>query len=137
MTSDTHDPEAIHAKVREGYGAIARQGGSCCGPAKSSCCGGGNAQAVATAVGYDEAELAALPDGANMGLSCGNPTAIAELKPGEVVLDLGSGGGFDVFIAARRVGPTGRSIGIDMTADMLAKARKNAVNFKQRSGLDN
>ncbi len=136
MTSETTNPEAVRQKVREGYGAIARQGGSCCGPAKS-CCGGGNAEAVATAVGYDEAELAALPDGANMGLSCGNPTAIAELQPGEVVLDLGSGGGFDVFIAARKVGPTGKAIGVDMTADMLAKARKNAMTFKEKSGLDN
>lgn len=136
MTSDTVNSEAIRAKVREGYGAIARQGGSCCGPAKS-CCSGGSAEAVATAVGYDEAELAVLPDGANMGLSCGNPTAIAGLQPGEVVLDLGSGGGFDVFIAARKIGPTGRAIGVDMTADMLAKARKNAVTFKEKTGLDN
>ena len=136
MTSETTNPEAVREKVREGYGAIARQGGSCCGPAKS-CCGSGNAHAVATAIGYDEAELAALPDGADMGLSCGNPTAIAELKPGEVVVDLGSGGGFDVFIAARKVGPEGKAIGIDMTADMLAKARKNAVTFKEKSGLDN
>ena len=136
MTSETTNPEAVREKVREGYGAIARQGGSCCGPAKS-CCGGGNAHAVATAIGYDEAELAALPDGADMGLSCGNPTAIAELKPGEVVVDLGSGGGFDAFIAARKVGPEGKAIGIDMTADMLAKARKNAVTFKEKSGLDN
>jgi SAM-dependent methyltransferase len=136
MTSNTQDAEAVRAKVREGYGAIARQGTSCCGPGKS-CCGGGNAQAVAASVGYDEAELAALPDGANMGLSCGNPTAIAELKPGEVVVDLGSGGGFDVFIAARKVGPAGKSIGVDMTADMLAKARKNAVSFQEKTGLDN
>jgi len=136
MTSETTNPESVRQKVREGYSAIARQGGSCCGPAKS-CCGSGNAHAVATGVGYDEAELAALPDGANMGLSCGNPTAIAELKPGEVVVDLGSGGGFDVFIAARKVGPEGRAIGIDMTPDMLTKARKNAVTFKQKAGLDN
>lgn len=136
MTSETTNPEAVREKVREGYGAIARQGGSCCGPAKS-CCGSGNAEAVATAVGYDDAELAALPEGANMGLSCGNPTAIAELKLGEVVLDLGSGGGFDVFIAARKVGSEGTAIGVDMTADMLAKARKNAVTFKEKSGLDN
>jgi SAM-dependent methyltransferase len=136
MTSETANPEAVREKVREGYGAIARQGGSCCGPAKS-CCGGGNAEAVATAVGYDEAELAALPDGVNMGLSCGNPTAIAELQHGEVVLDLGSGGGFDVFIAARKIGPTGKAIGVDMTADMLAKARKNAITFKEKAGLEN
>ena len=95
MTSDIHDPEAVRAKVREGYGAIARQGGSCCGPA-ASCCGAGNADALAANVGYSQDELDFLPDGANMGLSCGNPTAIAELKPSEVVLDLGSGGGFDV-----------------------------------------
>jgi len=136
MTLDIHDPEAVRAQVREGYGAIARQGSSCCGPGKS-CCGGGNAQAVAAAVGYDEAELASLPDGANMGLSCGNPTAIAELKLGEVVIDLGSGGGFDVFIAARKIGPAGKAIGVDMTADMIAKARKNARSFKEKAGLNN
>jgi SAM-dependent methyltransferase len=136
MTSNEHDQETVHTKVREGYGAIARQGGSCCGPAKS-CCGGGAAEAVAAAVGYDEAELAALPDGANMGLSCGNPTAIAELRPGEVVLDLGSGGGFDVFIAGRHVGADGRVIGVDMTPDMLSKARKNIVVYREKTGLDN
>jgi SAM-dependent methyltransferase len=136
MTSDTHDPEAVHERVREGYGAIARQGGSCCGPAKS-CCGSGNAGALAANVGYSEDELSVLPEGANMGLSCGNPTAIAELKPGEVVLDLGSGGGFDVFIARAKVGASGRVIGVDMTADMIAKARKNAVSFREKAGLDN
>jgi arsenite methyltransferase len=78
-----------------------------------------------------------LPEGANMGLSCGNPTALASLKPGEVVLDLGSGGGFDVFIAGRKVGPTGRAIGVDMTPEMLAKARKNIAPYRERSGLDN
>ena len=78
-----------------------------------------------------------MPEGANMGLSCGNPTALASLKPGEVVLDLGSGGGFDVFIAGRKVGPTGRAIGVDMTPEMLAKARKNIAPYRERSGLDN
>jgi SAM-dependent methyltransferase len=136
MTSDTHDPEAVRAKVREGYGAIARQGNSCCGPAKS-CCGTNNAHALAAIVGYKEGELSALPDGANMGLSCGNPTAIAELKPGEVVLDLGSGGGFDVFIAGRKVGPKGRAIGVDMTPDMIAKARANTRAYREKTGLDN
>ena len=82
-------------------------------------------------------ELAALPAGANMGLSCGNPNALAALQPGEVVLDLGSGGGFDVFIAGRKVGPAGRAIGVDMTPDMLAKARKNIEAYRQRSGLNN
>jgi len=134
------DSETIRAKVREGYAEIARQDvgkqSCCCGPTKS-CCGSGDPNAVAAAVGYDEAELAALPEGANMGLSCGNPTAIAELKPGEVVVDLGSGGGFDVFIAARKVGPAGKAIGVDMTADMLMKARKNAKTFAGKSGLKN
>ena len=78
-----------------------------------------------------------LPEGANMGLSCGNPNALAALQPGETVLDLGSGGGFDVFIAARKVGPSGRAIGVDMTPEMLAKARKNIGPYRQRSGLDN
>jgi SAM-dependent methyltransferase len=82
-------------------------------------------------------ELVALPDGANMGLSCGNPTAVAGLVAGETVLDLGSGGGFDVFIAGRKVGPTGKVIGVDMTPEMLGKARRNAVTYKERTGLDN
>jgi len=123
MRPDINDLEAVHEQVRAGYGAIARQGGGCCNT------GGG----CSTELGYDPAELAALPAGADMGLSCGNPTAIAALKPGEVVLDLGSGGGFDVFIAARKVGPTGRAIGVDMTPDMLSKARRNIP----ASGLDN
>lgn len=121
--------------VRDNYGKIARDGGSCCGP--SSCCGGPTAEDVATVAGYSAKELEALPEGANMGLSCGNPTAIASLKPGEVVLDLGSGGGFDVFIAARKLGPTGRAIGVDMTPDMLTKARRNAEKFAESTGLAN
>jgi ubiquinone/menaquinone biosynthesis C-methylase UbiE len=92
---------------------------------------------LAQYVGYTAAELAALPEGANMGLSCGNPNALASLQPGEVVLDLGSGGGFDVFIAGKKLGPTGRAIGVDMTAEMLTKARKNAETYRQNSGLDN
>ncbi len=130
MKPNLQELESVREKVREGYGAIARQGGSCCGP--SSCCGGG-AGKLAEDIGYSAEDLAAVPAGANMGLSCGNPTAIASLQPGEVVLDLGSGGGFDVFIAARKVGPTGRAIGVDMTPDMLAKARRNIPV----SGLNN
>ena len=106
--------------VRQEYGKIAREGGSCCGP--SSCCGGPPAASVAAAVGYDQAELKDLPEGANMGLSCGNPTALASLREGEVVLDLGAGAGLDVFVAAKKVGPKGRAIGVDMTAEMVAKA---------------
>jgi len=126
--------EQVREAVREGYGKIARSGGSCCGP---SCCGAGAAEKVAKGVGYSEAELAVLPEGANMGLSCGNPTAIASLKAGEVVLDLGSGGGFDVFIAGPKVGPTGRVIGVDMTPDMVSKARQGIAAYKKHTGLDN
>jgi arsenite methyltransferase len=126
----------VRGAVREEYGKIARKGGSCCGQS-SSCCGGPSAESVAAIVGYSEDDLAGLPDGANMGLSCGNPTAIASLQPGETVLDLGSGGGFDVFIAARKVGPSGRVIGVDMTPEMIAKARKNAASFTKSTGLDN
>jgi SAM-dependent methyltransferase len=92
---------------------------------------------LANYIGYSVKELAALPEGANMGLSCGNPTALAALKSGEVVLDLGSGGGFDVFIAGRKVGAAGRGIGVDMTPEMLARARKNIAAYRERSGLDN
>jgi arsenite methyltransferase len=123
--------ETIRQKVRDGYARIATGGGSCCGP---SCCGAGD---VALAVGYSAEELAGLPDGANMGLSCGNPTALAELKPGETVLDLGSGGGFDVFIAGRKVGPTGRVIGVDMTPQMIATARRHIESYRKQTGLDN
>jgi len=132
------DPETIRQTVREGYGKIARTSSTCCNQGVS-CCGSAPAEAdqLAQHIGYSAEELAALPEGTNMGLSCGNPNALAALKPGEVVLDLGSGGGFDVFIAGRKVGPTGRAIGVDMTADMIAKARQNARIYRERSGLDN
>ena len=125
-------------EVRESYGKIAGTGGSCCG-STPTCCGSTPvaSEDLAKHIGYSTEELAALPDGANMGLSCGNPNALAELKPGEVVLDLGAGGGFDVFIAGRKVGPTGRAIGVDMTPEMLAKARQNIATYRERTGLDN
>ena len=126
----------VREKVRTGYARIARRSGGCCGPSQS-CCGSGDPAGVARSVGYSDAELATLPEGANMGLSCGNPGAVAALKPGEVVLDLGSGGGFDVFIVAQKVGPRGRAIGVDMTPEMLGKARRNAEAFRKRTGLGN
>ena len=130
--------DTIREKVREGYAAIAEGGGSCCGPARSCCCAGGNeAVELAQAIGYSADELAELPEGANMGLSCGNPVALASLKPGDVVADLGSGGGFDVFIAGRKVGPEGRAIGVDMTPEMVSKARGNAAAYRGQTGLDN
>ncbi len=137
-----NDAESVRESVREGYAEIARKGSStgsagCC--SASSCCGPSTATAdeIAKRVGYSDAELAGLPEGANMGLSCGNPTALASLKPGEVVLDLGSGGGFDCFLAGPRVGATGRVIGVDMTPDMLTKARRNTAAYRERTGLDN
>jgi SAM-dependent methyltransferase len=111
--------------VRDGYGAVARGGGSCCG-AGSSCCGGSTADQTSRTVGYTDADLASVPDGANLGLGCGNPVALASLKPGDTVLDLGSGAGFDCFLAAGKVGPFGLVIGVDMTPEMLEKARENA-----------
>jgi ubiquinone/menaquinone biosynthesis C-methylase UbiE len=122
-TTDTHD---IRSAVRETYGRIAEQNhnGGCCG-------GGCGAPAVggttAEKLGYSADDVNAVPEGANLDLGCGNPQAIAALKPGETVLDLGSGAGFDAFLAARAVGDTGRVIGVDMTHEMLAKARGNAA----------
>src|SRR5512140_1366824 len=133
-----NDAETVRQKVRSGYGQIAKAGGSCCGGTANSC---GSTpvrpQDLAHQVGYSAEELAALPEGANMGLSCGNPNALASLQLGEVVLDLGSGGGFDVFIAGKKVGSSGRAIGVDMTAEMLAKARRNTESYRQTTGLDN
>jgi arsenite methyltransferase len=131
------EAEVVRAAVRDGYGQIAQKNSSCCSGV--SCCGSNaeDSTKLAESVGYSAQELAALPEGANMGLSCGNPMALASLKRGEVVLDLGSGGGFDVFIAGRNVGAKGRAIGVDMTPEMLAKARKNIAAYRKRSKLDN
>ncbi|KYF56957.1 arsenite S-adenosylmethyltransferase [Sorangium cellulosum] len=108
--------------VRDHYGKVALAGtAGCCAP---SCCA--PAQAASLQLGYTPEDLAAVPEGADMGLGCGNPQAIAALRPGETVLDLGSGGGFDCFLAASQVGPDGRVIGVDMTPEMIARARENA-----------
>lgn len=133
------DADAVRAAVRESYATVASGGAapigaregedSCCAP---SCCGG-EKQPSSLNIGYSEDELANVPEGADMALGCGNPQAIASLAPGETVLDLGSGAGFDAFLAGTRVGPTGRVIGVDMTAEMVAKARANAA----RAGIDN
>ena len=150
---DTSKQNEMREKVREGYAEIARSGQwSGVRPASarmegeaSGCCGGGGccgpttltAEQVAQAVGYGASDLEIVPDGANMGLSCGNPTALASLKEGEVVLDLGSGGGFDCFIAGPKVGASGRVIGVDMTAEMVSKARGNIAAYTEQSGLAN
>ena len=132
----TESNERIRDTVRRGYAEIAKGKSGCC-PGSSPCCGSSSPDKLAEAIGYTVEELQVLPEGANMGLSCGNPTAIAGLKPGQVVLDLGSGGGFDVFIAAKKVGVEGRSIGIDMTPEMLRKARSSISEFTDKTGLNN
>lgn len=127
--SEQNDDQ-IRGAVRDTYGKVARSSEqSGCSP---GCCVKPSA-AASLALGYTGDDLAAVPEGANMGLGCGNPQAIAALKPGETVLDLGSGGGFDCFLAARQVGPTGRVIGVDMTPDMVSKARANARTIDARN----
>ncbi len=117
------DAEAIRAWVRAEYGRIAANSGAgCCAPSTDA----GQAADRARALGYSDDQLGAVPDGANLGLGCGNPTALASLQPGETVLDLGSGAGFDALLAAAAVGPTGRVIGVDTTPQMLERARENA-----------
>ena len=127
--------DKIHQSVRDNYGKVAKSKGSGCGCKSSSCCGESTANPPkgrpaqkSSRMGYSEEELLSIPENSNMGLGCGNPQTIAELKPGEIVLDLGSGGGFDCFLAANQVGPTGRVIGVDMTPEMLTKAKENARN---------
>src|SRR5689334_3311528 len=130
MSDKVLEPAEVKELVRARYGGIAAGTASdCCAPAASSCSDSAapGAGDKGRAMGYSAADLAAVPDGANLGLGCGNPQAIAALKPGEVVVDLGSGAGFDCLLAARQVGPAGRVIGVDMTHEMLAKARGNAA----------
>lgn len=118
--------------VRDAYAKVANaeNADACCGP-EASCCGVSDDESInvliSTRLGYSEDELSSVPSGADMGLGCGNPQAIASLKPGELVVDLGAGGGFDCFLSAQEVGDTGHVIGVDMTPDMLSKARNNAA----------
>ena len=157
MSTSEGTNERTRDMIREGYTQIAQSGvfvgeGSAAvrdklagGGQSSGCCGGGSCcgpttisvDDLAEQVGYERGELEALPGGANMGLSCGNPTAIAALREGEVVLDLGAGGGFDVFLAGPRVGASGRAIGVDMTPEMVSKARANVAHYREATGLDN
>jgi len=133
------EEKQIKKKVREGYAKIAKQETTCCGSIEV-CCGNANTpEEISKTIGYTDEQLHSVPDGANLGLGCGNPTAIASLQPGEIVLDLGSGAGFDCFLAANKVGPTGKVIGVDMTPEMLRKARQNAkkagyINVEFRRG---
>jgi arsenite methyltransferase len=127
MNEQTKDD--VRVAVREQYGNVARTAGTVgCAP---SCCGPGASASLA--LGYSQEDLAAVPEGANMGLGCGNPQAIAGLKSGETVLDLGAGGGFDCFLASKQVGPSGRVIGVDMTPDMISKARANTAKLEAKN----
>ena len=137
---DANSPDAIRDSVRDSYGAIAN--GGCCGPdangGTAGCCApAADPDALAQAIGYSREELENLPADANLGLSCGNPAAVASLVPGEAVVDLGSGAGFDAFLCGPKVGATGSVIGVDMTPQMLSKARTNAGSYTQRTGLNN
>jgi arsenite methyltransferase len=125
----THASDSIKEAVRDRYGGHARTAASCCGP--SSSCGTSHGESVA--VGYALDELENIPETADLGLGCGNPLALDSIEAGESVLDLGSGGGIDCFLAARRVGPSGRVVGIDMTPEMVLLARRNA----EKSDFDN
>lgn len=119
--------QEIKKAVRERYAGRVKEAGSCCPPPQASCCGAPKvADVIGKNIGYSDEELGSAPEGANLGLGCGNPTALASLKEGETVLDLGSGAGFDCFLAANKVGETGKVIGVDMTPEMLDKARQNA-----------
>src|SRR5436190_15754020 len=130
-TNTLIEKENVHEVVRQNYAKVATGQQTGCCDTTSTCCGNDRPTATpADKLGYSAAEIAALPEGADLGLGCGNPQAIASLKPGETVLDLGSGAGFDCFLASRSVGPNGRVIGVDMTPEMLTKARANAGKVK-------
>jgi arsenite methyltransferase len=120
----------IRQAVRENYGRVAtasRSSGCCCGPSCCSPASSGNAADASVNLGYSKEDVESVPEGANMGLGCGNPQAIASIKPGETVLDLGCGGGFDCFLAVKQTGEHGYVIGVDMTSEMINKARKNVL----------
>jgi len=123
------EKENIKKEVRKRYAKVAKSNGSCCA-SSVSCCSAPTEEQVSKLIGYSKEELNAVPEGANLGLGCGNPTALASLKEGERVLDLGSGGGFDCFLASKKVGKSGKVIGVDMTSEMLDKARSNAKKGK-------
>lgn len=119
------EKKKIKKEVQKRYAKIVKEGNSCCGPA-SSCCGNiDSVQIISRKIGYSDEDLKTVPEGSNLGLGCGNPVALASLREGETVLDLGSGAGFDCFLAAQKVGDKGKVIGIDMTPEMIKKAREN------------
>ncbi len=127
------DDQELKQAVRESYAEIAKQDSSCCDTSSSCGCGGVASPEIASKnIGYADKDIRTVPEGSNLGLGCGNPTGIASLEEGETILDLGSGAGFDAFIAAKKVGERGKVIGVDMTPEMIDKARKNTEkgNYK-------
>lgn len=139
MNTEILVQDEVRQTVRERYGKIAEEEGTCGCGSGGSCCGpqgngdAADAKSISQGLGYSADEVGAVPEGSNLGLGCGNPQAIAALKPGQTVLDLGSGAGFDVFLAARAVAPGGLVIGVDMTPQMITKARANQL----KSGIKN
>lgn len=137
LTTNLNNDDQIRQSVREHYGGIVsekKERKNCCDKSSGGSCFGANtSESYAATLGYSPEELAAVPDGANLGLGCGNPLAFTSIKPGDTVLDLGSGAGFDAFIAARKAGPDGLVIGVDMTPQMVSKAREKAV----KNGFNN
>jgi SAM-dependent methyltransferase len=125
--------EEIRKNVREGYAKIAKNKSSCCCPSTSCNDRADLSEEISKGIGYSKEELESIPEGANLGLGCGNPVALASLKAGEIVLDLGSGAGLDCFLAANKVGEKGKVIGVDMTPEMIDKARKNAQKSKHKN----
>ena len=127
------EKQKIKHIVREGYARIAEQGSSCCSKRASCCQNVDQTERVSKNIGYSDADLKSVPEGANLGLGCGNPVAISSLKLGETVLDLGAGAGFDCFLAAKKVGDKGKVIGVDMTPEMIEKAKRNARKGKYKN----
>jgi len=143
MKSETAKEQEVKNAVRDSYARVAKQGGSCC---SVSCCGGDKGdknrilseytsrpEEASLKAGYSEEEMQSVPSGSNLGLGCGNPTALASIMEGETVLDLGSGAGFDCFLASRKAGPSGKVIGVDMTPEMVEKAKANAAKAGYRN----
>ncbi len=131
---------AIRKAILKNYGNVAKSDSSGCCGSGTSCCSPGGRGTDGQALGYSDEELASVPDGANLGLGCGNPQALAALKPGETVLDLGSGAGFDAFLASKRVGPAGKVVGVDMTPEMVRRpdeTPKNGIAMLSSAGESN
>ncbi len=131
MRQEKAKEEELRKAVRKGYAKVAKKDSNCCTPTTSTCdCGTSTSEELSKRIGYDQQDIDSVPEGANLGLGCGNPIALASLKKGETVLDLGSGGGFDCFLAANKVGKEGKVIGVDMTPEMIDKSRANARKGK-------